>query len=53
MDALSIIAQQQVLQQNNAALGMVKKNAQAQQSLVNALVQGTSPERGQNVDITV
>ena len=53
MDAISAIAVQQSLQQNNVALAQVKSNAQAKQALADVIVQNTSPQRGQNLDITV
>lgn len=51
---VSAAALQQVTAQTNAALSMVKKNAQAEQALVNMIAQNTpSGGRGQNLDITV
>lgn len=52
MEAAALTAQQASLQQN-LSLSFVKKNAQAEQSLVNMIAQNSSPERGQNLDVTV
>ena len=54
---VAAVALQQAGSQTNAALSMVKKNAQAEQALSNALTQSaqSSPTgpRGQNLDIMV
>lgn len=52
MEVAALAAQQANLQMNTA-LSMVKKNAEAEQSLVNVLVQNTGAGRGQNFDVTV
>jgi len=51
--ASSIVTAQQLGAQNNVTLSFIKQNAQADQSLVNIIVQSSpSGGRGQNVDIT-
>lgn len=50
---VAALAAQQAQYQMNAALSMVKKNAEADQALVNVLVQNSADFRGQNFDVTV
>ncbi len=52
--AANIVSAQQLSAQSNVALSFIKKNAQADQSLVNMISQSSpSGGRGQNVDLTV
>lgn len=50
---VAAVAIQQAQAQTNAALSMVKKNAQADQALVNVIEQTIRSGRGQNLDISV
>ncbi len=51
---VAAIALQQAGSQTNTALSMLKRTAQAEQSLVNVIAQSVSNgRRGQNLDITV
>jgi len=52
---VSAIMLQQAGSQTNLGLAMLKKNAQAEQSMVNMIAQSAPPTggRGQNLDVTV